>query len=62
MQYIFESGVRPGVGDNLFLTSAAAYKKILQMEEAPLLDDSRKKNRLAAGIEGEPSCYQKSSC
>jgi hypothetical protein len=34
MRYIFEFGARRGVSDNLFLTSAAAYKKILQMEEA----------------------------
>jgi hypothetical protein len=52
IQYIFESGAWPGVGDNLFLTAAAAYKKFLQMEEAPLMDESRKKNRFAAGIEG----------
>jgi hypothetical protein len=33
-EYIVKSGARRGVGDNLFLTSAAAYKKFLQMEEA----------------------------
>ena len=48
MQSIFKSGARPGVGENHFLTSVAAYKKILQMEEAPLMDESQKKNCVAA--------------
>jgi len=33
MRYIFEFGPKRGVSENLFLTSAAAYKKVLQMEE-----------------------------
>jgi hypothetical protein len=49
MRYIFESGARPGVGDNLFLTSAAAYKNILQMQETPLMDGIVEEKSLRSG-------------
>jgi hypothetical protein len=45
-----EAGPRNDVGDNLFLTSAAAYKKILQMKEVPFGGASAKSGS-AAGIE-----------
>jgi hypothetical protein len=62
MHSIFKSGARPGVGDNLFLTSAAAYKNILQMQEAPLMDESQKKIASPWELGIEPNCYQRSSC
>jgi hypothetical protein len=50
MRSILEAGPRNDVGDNLFLTSAAAYKKILQMKEVPFGGASGKSG-FAAGIE-----------
>ncbi|QGJ20330.1 MULTISPECIES: hypothetical protein [unclassified Polaromonas] len=44
MRSILEAGLRNDVGDNLFLTSAAAYKNILQMKEVPLKEGSGQKN------------------
>jgi hypothetical protein len=46
MRYIIESGPKRGVSDNLFLNSAAAYKKILQMKEVLLRERVWKESRL----------------
>jgi hypothetical protein len=49
MHYI-KSGVRRGVGENHFLTSVAAYRKVLQMEEMA------RSGRFAKAIFGGGDC------